>query len=133
MSIAVDCSDDEPHHRRHCGQQTDRESYRQRWPVGVLQAGKLEFIVDTGFTGDMLIPRPLVNLLILDLLSYDTFELATEQLIELPVFRGNVVIGKTTLEVEMVPGDALIGMSLMQAIGSQLLFDFDKGQVLLRG
>jgi hypothetical protein len=43
------------------------------------------------------------------------------------------VIGKTTLEVEMVPGDALIGMSLMQAIGSQLLFDFDKGQVLLRG
>ncbi len=95
--------------------------------------GKFEFIVDTGFTGDMLIPHPLVKQLNLDLLSYDTFELATEQLIELPVFRGNVVIGKTTLEVEMVPGDALIGMSLMQAIGSQLLFDFDKGQVLLRG
>jgi predicted aspartyl protease len=95
--------------------------------------GKFEFIVDTGFTGDLLIPHPLVKQLNLDLLSYGTFELATEQLIELPVFRGNVVIGQATLEVEMVPGDALIGMSLMQAIGSQLLFDFDKGQVLLRG
>ena len=95
--------------------------------------GKFEFIVDTGFTGDMLIPHHLVEQLRLDLLSYDTFELATEQLIELPVFHGNVVIGKTTLEVEMVPGDALIGMSLMQAIGSQVLFDFDKGQVFLKG
>jgi predicted aspartyl protease len=95
--------------------------------------GDFKFIVDTGFTGDLLIPQLLVKKLNLELIAYNTFQLATEQLVTLPVYRGNVVIGKAALEVEMVPGDALIGMALMQRIGSQLTLNFKTRTVVLKG
>lgn len=95
--------------------------------------GPFEFVIDTGFTGDVFIPEKLVGRLNLDLLSYETFELGADLLIELPVYRGVLVIGKTMVEAEMVPGDALVGMGLMQAIGSKLSLDFEKAEVVLSG
>jgi clan AA aspartic protease len=95
--------------------------------------GDARFIVDTGFTGDLLIPQSLVEKLDLELIAYSTFQLATEQLVTLPVYRGNIVIGKAMVEVEMVPGDALIGMALMQRIGSQLTLNFRTRMIVLTG
>ncbi|MBI5652274.1 MAG: hypothetical protein HZC40_17800 [Chloroflexi bacterium] len=93
--------------------------------------GTIRFVVDTGFTGDLLIPSAIINHLDLKFLAYKTFHLAADQVIALPVYRGEVMFDRAILEVEMTPGDALIGMSLMQAIGSQLILDFDRAQVRL--
>lgn len=94
--------------------------------------GEFRFVVDTGFTGDLMIPQKLVEPLDLEFLGYKTFQLAAENVIALPVYRGYVTLGKATLEVEMTPGDALIGMTLLRAIGSQLHFDFHKATIVLK-
>jgi len=88
--------------------------------------------VDTGFTGDILFPAELTEKLDLKFVSYDSFQLAADQTIALPVYRGQIMLARAMLEVEMMPGDALIGMSLLQAIGSRLILDFDRARFELR-
>jgi len=96
------------------------------------ERGDLEFVVDTGFTGDILFPAELTEKLDLKFVSYDSFQLAADQTIALPVYRGQIMLARAMLEVEMMPGDALIGMSLLQAIGSRLILDFDRARFELR-
>lgn len=56
--------------------------------------GPQRFILDTGFTGAMAVPEEMLSSLDVEHIGYDTFTLATGQEVELPVFLGEVRIGR---------------------------------------
>jgi predicted aspartyl protease len=95
--------------------------------------GQHRFIVDTGFTGDIAVPITLLPKLNLSFASYSRFVLATKKVIRVPVFRGWVYIKGKRLKVEIVPGDELLGMGLLEKIGSKLIVDFDHAEVKIIG
>lgn len=66
-----------------------------------------------------------------ELVFYDTFQLATGEIVDLPVFLGKVIIENYEVETWFIPGDYLLGMEFLASIGSLLLFDFEKEEVRL--
>jgi clan AA aspartic protease len=95
--------------------------------------GNHSFVVDTGFTGDIAVPHALLPKLNLEFSGYTEFVLATYQRVELPVYRGWVKIKHKRMKVDVVAGDELLGMGLLERIGSQLIVDFTKAEVKLLG
>lgn len=95
--------------------------------------GEYRCIIDTGFAGDIAVPYSMLPRLDHKFLGYDEFVLATNKRIQLPVFQGWVRVKKGKLKVEVIPGDELIGMKLLERIGSKLIVDFDKSNMKLIG
>ncbi len=95
------------------------------------KGGEHSFVVDTGFTGDLAVPRSLLHKMKLKFLSYDKFELATKRVIDLPVFQGWVKVKNKRVKVEIIPGDELIGMGLLEAVSSKLILDWMKQEIRL--
>jgi len=95
--------------------------------------GKHSFVVDTGFAGDIAVPHTMLPRLNARFLGYNEFVLATQKRIRLPVFQGWVKVKAMQVEVEMIPGDELIGMKFLEKVGSQLIVDYKKATVKLIG
>jgi len=93
--------------------------------------GNLSLTVDTGFSGGIALPPNVLNNLNLELAFYDTFRLATGEIVELPVFIGEVTIGNSEVETWFIPGDYLLGMEFLSFAGSVLLLDFENEEVKL--
>ncbi|MGH7451665.1 MAG: hypothetical protein ACRENG_09995 [bacterium] len=89
--------------------------------------------MDTGFTGDVVVPDALLPKLDLKFLNFTHFILATHKEIELPVFKRWVKVRTKRVKVEIVPGDELLGMGILERIGSKRIVDFDKAEVKLLG
>lgn len=66
-----------------------------------------------------------------ELAFYDTFRLATGEVVELPVFLGEVIIGNYEVETWFIPGDLSLGMEFLSSAGSKLSFDFKREKVKL--
>ncbi len=94
---------------------------------------EFELIIDTGFTGFIVLPRKLVPKLDIKFLGYERFALATGKTMDLPVFEGWVKTQNDPMKIEMVFGDEIIGMAMLQMIGSKLIVDFEKNEVELIG
>ncbi|MCM8766067.1 MAG: hypothetical protein NC920_04400 [Candidatus Omnitrophica bacterium] len=82
--------------------------------------GDLSFTVDTGFSGGIALPLDMLEKIGVRLTFYDTFRLATGQIVELPVFLGEVIIGNKKVETWFIPGDFLLGMEFLSTAGSFL-------------
>ncbi len=95
--------------------------------------GTQNVMVDTGFTGDIAIPLDLIRRMGLSFLLYEDFELANGEVITHPVFLGRVLVGGLLLDTLVVPGEWMIGMTLLGRIGDELSLDFRLGCVMIRG
>jgi predicted aspartyl protease len=91
----------------------------------------LSLTVDTGFSGGIALPLKTIDQMNLEVVDFDTFRLATGKVIELPVFLGKVIIDNQEVETWFIPGDGLIGMEFLAAIGSVLSLDFKNKSVKL--
>lgn len=89
--------------------------------------GPQRFIVDTGFTGAVAVPEEMLSLLDVEHIGYDTFTLATGRDVELPVFLGEVRIGRRRVQTWFIVGDHLIGMEFLGVAFSLFQIDFRRG------
>jgi len=62
---------------------------------------------------------------------YDKFELATGEIVDLPVYFGKVIVKNKVIETGFIPGEPLIGMEFLYSVGSTLTFGFKKNAVKL--
>jgi len=97
----------------------------------VTEGGNFSLTVDTGFSGGIALPLDILEKMNVELAFYDTFRLATGEVVELPVFLGNVIVGNYEVETWFIPGDSLLGMEFLSSAGSLLSFDFEKEEVKL--
>lgn len=98
---------------------------------GRLALGEEDFIltVDTGFSGAIALPQSILEKMDLEFTGYDVFSLATGQIVELPVFTGQVLIGGRVFETWFIPGEYLVGMEFLSTIAKQLSLDFERASV----
>lgn len=101
--------------------------------LNFLSAGTYRFVIDTGFTGDIAVPSALIPKLNLKFSGYSEFLLATHKNIKLPVFKGVVKVKNKRVKVDIVPGDELLGMGFLAAIGTKMIVDFKNATVKLIG
>lgn len=94
--------------------------------------GGFAITVDTGFSGGIAIPREMLDRMNMEFFGYDTFTLATGDIVELPMFVGKVILDDYEGETWFIPGDSLLGMEFLSTVGSILCFDFESGIVELR-
>jgi hypothetical protein len=59
------------------------------------------------------------------------FRLATGEIEELPAFLGKVIINDFEVEAWFIPGDWLLGMEFLSAVGQELVLNFAEGTVKL--
>jgi predicted aspartyl protease len=97
------------------------------------EEGDISLTVDTGFNGGITLPQNILDELNLEFIGYDTFTIGTGDIIELPMFLGNVLIKDKILETWFIPGDSLVGTEFLYAVGKILRLDFEKSTVKLSG
>ena len=103
---------------------------RIRGAQGVLE---LDAIIDTGFDGDLCIPKKLAVALGLQLVGITDVELADGSHREELVFRGQVRFLGKTRDAEILLSDSedlLLGLALLA--GCKMSVDFETGKVRLR-
>ena len=93
--------------------------------------GDFSMTVDTGFSGGIALPLGVIEDMDLELATFDTFTIATGEVIELPVFLGMVSIKGYGIETWFIPGDYLLGMEFLYSAGSILFLDFNDDTVNL--
>jgi len=96
------------------------------------EEGDFLITVDTGFSGGIALPEKLLDETDMEFIGYDTFTLATEEIVELPMFLGKVIIKKHEIETWFIPGNLLIGMEFLSIAGKVLTINFKKAMVELR-
>jgi predicted aspartyl protease len=95
------------------------------------ESGHLALTVDTGFSGGIALPMEILNDMNVEFFGYDTFTLATGEVVELPMFIGKVALKHYVFETWFIPGDYLIGMEFLSSVGSALILNFEKHVVKL--
>ena len=95
------------------------------------EEGDQTLTIDSGFNGGIAIPGEVLEEMELELVDYDTFRLATGEIVELPVFLGKVIIKDFEVEACFIPGDWLLGMEFLSAVGQELVLNFVEGTVKL--
>jgi predicted aspartyl protease len=96
------------------------------------EEGDLSLTVDSGFSGGIALPMEILSEMNVRLDFYDTFRLATGEIVELPVFSGRVLIGGREVQTWFIPGDYLLGMEFLSSVGSILILNFKSGKVELK-
>ncbi len=96
-------------------------------------AGRIRIVLDTGFTGDLVLPRSVIRRLRTDRVGVERYELANGSVVKLPVHRATVVIGGRPTQVEVVPtsGAGLIGMALLERTSRSVLLRLRERTVLV--
>ena len=102
---------------------TDREAVIELEVVSSVQREKIEAVIDTGFTGYLMLPRDLINHLNLPLIGRRDVILADGTNVPLNLYRVKVVWHGVERTVHVLQADAesLVGMSLLR--GSRLTLD----------
>ncbi len=93
--------------------------------------GNFSMTVDTGFSGGIALPLKLIKRIGLKPVVYDRFRLGTGKFVDLPVFRGKVIVKNKATETWFIPGDSLVGMEFLYSVGSDLTFNLKKKTVRL--
>ena len=93
--------------------------------------GDFSMTVDTGFSGGIAINLEVIDEMGLKLVDFDTFRLATGEIVELPVFLGKIFINENGVETWFIPGDSLLGMEFLSSAGRFLSLNFENKTVKL--
>ena len=91
----------------------------------------LSLTVDTGFSGGIALPQKILNKMKIEFFGHDTFTLATGEITELPMYLGQVIVGKQKIKTWFIPGDSLLGMEFLSTAGSLLSLDLKDATVKL--
>lgn len=97
------------------------------------EEGNILLAVDTGFSGGIALPQRVLNEMDVEFIGYDTFTLATGEVVELPMFLGKVIIKNQEIETWFIPGDLLVGMEFLSIAGKVLTLNFEGAIVELMG
>lgn len=97
------------------------------------EKGDICFTVDTGFSGGIALSEEVLDKMDVEFFGYNTFTLATGDMVELPMFLGKVILGGHQIEIWFIPGDSLLGMEFLTLAGSELLLNFQDETVKLLG
>jgi len=95
----------------------------------------IPIIVDTGFSGSIVLDGTVINQIAKDYLGRDTVTLAGGIGYSLNVYLCRIVVDKKMLneiEVLEMKNESLIGISLMRLICKRAVFSFDKDKVLFQ-
>lgn len=95
--------------------------------------GDILLTVDTGFNGGIALPQKMLGEMDVEFIGYDTFTLATGEVVELPMFLGKVIIKGQQIEIWFIPDDLLVGMEFLSLAGKLLTLNFEGATVELRG
>jgi predicted aspartyl protease len=93
--------------------------------------GDLPLVIDTGFTGTLALPPSMARQLNCQFVAVDTYTLAADVEVELPMYVGSLQIGARRVDTWFIVGDALIGMELLQQVCSHVHIDLLGGTVEL--
>jgi len=93
--------------------------------------GEISFTVDTGFSGGIAIPISIIEKMKTEIVTYDTFSLATGEIIELPVFIGDIRAGRKRIETWFIPGDFLLGMEFLYSVCKYISLDLIQDKIVL--
>lgn len=97
----------------------------------ISESGDFALTVDTGFSGGIALPEEILDGMEGDFFGYDTFTLATGEVVELPMYLGRVILRNRVIQTWFIPGDFLLGMEFLSAAGSLLSLHFREGIVRL--
>lgn len=67
----------------------------------------------------------------LEILGFNSYKLATEEVVDLPVFLGVVSIADKLVNTCFIPGDYLLGMEFLAKAGEILVLDLKHNRVEL--
>ena len=109
------------------------KAYVRKEGLVISQTGDILLAVDTGFDGGIALPQKMLDEMDVELIGYDTFSLATGEVVELPMFLGKAIIKNHEIETWFVPGNFLLGMEFFSIAGKVLTLDFEKAIVELKG
>ena len=101
---------------------------------GELELGRgrsISVCVDTGFTGDIALPRRILKQLKRSYAGPMDYQLADGSLATMDLWDGNVVVAGRVYPAVFIEGEFLLGMELIEVIGQKLLFNLDSHKVLL--
>ena len=96
------------------------------------EEGDILLTVDTGFSGGIALPQKMLDEMDVEFIGYDTFTVATGEIVELPIFLGKAIIKDRVIETWFIPGDLLIGMEFLSIVSRVLTFNFEEALVELR-
>jgi len=96
------------------------------------EANQLKFTVDTGFSAGISLPKEFLDIMDIEPMGYEPFELATGKIIELPVFVGTCIVNDFKVEARFISGDFLIGMEFMTMVSSRLILDFENEYLIFQ-
>ncbi len=87
----------------------------------------IEFVVDTGFTGELTLPLAAIEKLEFDYIESISANLATDEEVELPVYAANILWGGVEREVRVLATGRrpLLGTALLE--GLDLYAQFREG------
>ena len=102
---------------------TNREAIIELEVIGLAQRAKIEAILDTGFTGYLMLPSDLINHLRLQLIGNRNVILGDGTTVTLDLYRAKVLWHDVERIVYVLRADAelLVGMSLLH--GSRVTLD----------
>jgi predicted aspartyl protease len=92
-----------------------------------------DFIIDTGFTGSVILDYELIEKINADFITYDEIMLAGGSEVQVEEYIGRVWINNSVYEdilITTMPNEFLIGMDFMRQICKRAIFDFEKDKVL---
>lgn len=93
--------------------------------------GDFSLMVDTGFSGGIAIPEEILDEIEVEFFGYNTFTLATGDIVELPMYLGKVFLRGREIETWFIPGDSLLDMEFLSSAGTALSLNFEDETVKL--
>ncbi len=93
--------------------------------------GPLDICVDTGFTGDLSLPREVLKKLRLRYVGTMDYQLANGRVETIDQHQGIVIAGDYEYEAMFMEGEWLLGMDFIQEVCRDLRLDIDRGTVTL--
>ena len=102
-------------------------------PDGRLELGRgyARVCVDTGFTGDLAVPRRILRRLHLVRAGLTTYRLADGSAMRMQEWIGRVMVGGREYEAVLMEGEALLGMEFMRRVGRSLFLNMLTDRVRL--
>lgn len=95
----------------------------------ILGKGNYDLIIDSGFTGDISVPKKILNKLEVEYAGTMQFQLADGTVVWKKLWLGSLLCGGNEYEALFIEGDFLLGMELASEVFTFLFIDFVKGKV----